>query len=112
LDDVLRDTLQGAQRIAMEYSPRGEVPYVSYVDAGTVERVRACGVEVVSSADLLQHFLTWNDEDWMAHEEAVRTVIRAKDLAFQLIDASPESAPARDRTGSASAHRAQIQASG
>jgi Xaa-Pro aminopeptidase len=85
LDDLLRDTLPGAQRIAMEYSPRGEVPYVSYVDAGTVERVRACGVEVVSSADLLQHFLTWNEEDRAAHEEAVRTVIRAKDLAFQLI---------------------------
>ena len=85
LDDLLRDTLPGAQRIAMEYSPRGEVPCVSYVDAGTMERVRACGVEVVSSADLLQHFLTWNEEDRMAHEEAVRTVIRAKDLAFQLI---------------------------
>jgi Xaa-Pro aminopeptidase len=85
LDDLLRDTLQRAQRVAMEYSPRGEVPYVSCVDAGTVERVRACGVEVVSSADLLQHFLTWNAEDRVAHEEAVRAVIRAKDLAFQLI---------------------------
>jgi Xaa-Pro aminopeptidase len=86
LDDVLRETLHGAQRIAMEYSPRGEVPYVSYVDAGTVERVRACGVEVVSSADLLQHFLTWSEEDRAAHDEAVRAVVRAKDLAFQLID--------------------------
>ena len=86
LDDVLRETLRGAQRVAMEYSPRGEVPYVSYVDAGTIERVRACGVEVVSSADLLQHFLTWSAKDRAAHNEAVRGVIRAKDLAFQLID--------------------------
>jgi len=75
-------TAARAQRIAMEYSPRGEVPYVSYVDAGTVERVRACGVEVGSSADLLQHFLTWNEEDRMAHEEAVRTVMRAKTWRF------------------------------
>jgi Xaa-Pro aminopeptidase len=86
LDEVLRATLQGAQRVAMEYSPRGEVPYVSTVDAGTIERVRACGVEVVSSADLLQHFLTWSTEDRSAHDEAVRGVISAKDRAFQLID--------------------------
>jgi Xaa-Pro aminopeptidase len=86
LDEVLRKTLRGARYVAMEYSPRGEVPYVSTVDAGTIERVRACGVEVVSSADLLQHFLTWSQEDRAAHDEAVRGVIHAKDLAFQLID--------------------------
>jgi Xaa-Pro aminopeptidase len=86
LDDRLSETLAGARRIAMEYSPRGEVPYVSYVDGGTLERVRACGVEVVSSADLLQQFLTWTDADRAAHDEAVRGVVRAKDLAFQLVD--------------------------
>lgn len=86
LDEVLRETLKGAQRIAMEYSARGEVPYVSTVDAGTVERVRACGVEVMSSGDLLQHFLTWSVEDRSAHDDAVNSVIRAKDLAFQVID--------------------------
>lgn len=85
LDEVLHDTLRAAQRIAMEYSPHGEVPYVSYIDAGTIERVRACGVEVVSSADLLQHFLTWDEADRAAHDRAVQGVIQAKDLAFQLI---------------------------
>ncbi len=83
--DLLRQTLAGAHRVAMEYSPHGEVPYVSYVDAGTVERVRACGVEVVSSADLLQHFLTWDAADRTAHDQAVHGVIQAKNLAFQLI---------------------------
>jgi Xaa-Pro aminopeptidase len=86
LDDLLREILHGAQRIAMEYSPYGEVPYVSYVDAGTVERVRACGVEIASSADLLQYFLTWSEEDRSAHATAVAGVVHAKDLAFQLID--------------------------
>ena len=86
LDELVRQTLRRAQRIAMEYSPRGEVPYVSYVDAGTVERVRACGVEVVSSADLLQYFLRWDAADRSAHAAAVDGVIHAKDLAFQLID--------------------------
>ncbi len=86
LDERLRETLAGARRVAMEYSPNGEVPYASYVDGGTLERVRACGVEVVSSADLLQEFLTWDAADRQAHDVAVQGVMRAKDLAFALID--------------------------
>jgi Xaa-Pro aminopeptidase len=42
--------------LAMEYSPLARLPYVSRVDAGTVELVRASGIEVVSSADLAQRF--------------------------------------------------------
>lgn len=85
LDSVLRDTLKGAGKIAMEYSPLGELPMVSYVDAGTLERVRACGVEVVSSADLLQHLLAWTPEDLRAHETAVKGLVAAKDQGFDLI---------------------------
>lgn len=85
LDQALRETLAGVRRIAMEVSPRGQVPYVSYVDAGTVERVRECGVGIVSSADLLQFFATWSAEDRQAHLKAVAGVIRAKDVGFQLI---------------------------
>jgi Xaa-Pro aminopeptidase len=86
LDAALRDTLRGAKRVAMEYSPRGDVPYVGTVDAGTLERVRECGVEVVSSADLLQHFFLWDEEDRRAHLRAVDALIGAKDVAFKLVD--------------------------
>lgn len=86
MDAQLRAMLKDAKRIAMEFSPFGEVPYVSFVDAGTVQRINSYGVEVVSSADLLQHFLTWDDADRVAHERAVQGVVAAKDLAFQLID--------------------------
>lgn len=48
--------LFGAKRIAMDYSPNCAIPYVSRVDAGTVEMVRSLGVEVVSAADLIQRF--------------------------------------------------------
>jgi Xaa-Pro aminopeptidase len=48
--------LKGARRIAMDYSPGCAIPYVSRVDAGTVEMVRATGVEIVSAADLIQRF--------------------------------------------------------
>ena len=86
LDAALGQTLAGAARIAMEISPRGAVPYVSYVDAGTVERVRECGVEVVSSGDLLQGFFVWDEADREAHLRAVAGVIRAKDAGFRLMD--------------------------
>ncbi len=86
LDTALATILAGQQKIAMEYSPRGSVPYVSRVDAGTLERVREHGVEIVSSADMLQGWLTWDEADEAEHDRAVTGVIRAKDAAFALID--------------------------
>ncbi len=52
----LSTILGDARRVAMNYSPRGAIPYVSRVDAGTVELVRSLGVEIVSAADLIQEF--------------------------------------------------------
>ncbi|MHB8383250.1 MAG: M24 family metallopeptidase [Candidatus Binataceae bacterium] len=52
----LSTVLSGARRVAMNYSPRGAIPYVSRVDAGTAELVRSLGVEIVSAADLIQEF--------------------------------------------------------
>ncbi len=86
LDSALASVLKGMKKIAMEYSPRGAVPYVSRVDAGTLERIREHHVEIVSSADLLQQWLTWTNEDEQLHDQAVKSVIRAKDAAFALID--------------------------
>ncbi len=53
---ALGEVLAGARRIAMNYSPGAAIPYVSRVDAGTLELVRRYGVEVVSAADLIQRF--------------------------------------------------------
>jgi Xaa-Pro dipeptidase len=53
---ALGGVLAGARRIAMNYSPGAAIPYVSRVDAGTIELVRGFGVEVVSAADLIQRF--------------------------------------------------------
>ncbi len=54
LEAGLGSLLSGLRRVAMEYSPKCAIPYVSRVDAGTVELVRGHGVEVVTSADLIQ----------------------------------------------------------
>jgi Xaa-Pro dipeptidase len=78
--------VSGAKRVAMEYSPRNANPYVSRVDAGTVELVRSCGVEVVSSGDLVQQFeATWDDEQIAMHLEAARHTDSAYSKAWRLI---------------------------
>jgi Xaa-Pro aminopeptidase len=76
----------GARRVAMEYVPRNANPYVSRVDAGTVELVRSCGAEVVSSGDLVQMFeATWSDEQWAMHLEAAQHTRSAYDVAWRFI---------------------------
>jgi Xaa-Pro aminopeptidase len=63
LEEELKELLSSAKKVAMEYSPRCAIPYVSTVDAGTVELVRGTGVEIVSSANLIQYFeARWDDE--------------------------------------------------
>src|SRR5439155_22383425 len=49
-------TKESKRRLAMQYSPMNDIPYISRVDAGTVELVRAFGVEPVTSAELVQKF--------------------------------------------------------
>jgi len=56
LEAEVGKVLKGAKRVAMEYSPRNAIPYISRVDAGTVDLIRSFGVEVVSSGDFLAHF--------------------------------------------------------
>ncbi|MFC4454423.1 Xaa-Pro peptidase family protein [Deinococcus sonorensis] len=84
LDAHLKALLDG-RRAALEYSPGGAVPYVSRVDAGTLERLRAAGLTPESSADLLQGFQVWDDADLEAHRRAVAVLMQAKDDAFQLM---------------------------
>ncbi len=80
---ALRGMLRGAQRIAMNYSPQCAIPYVSRVDAGTVEMVRALGVEVVSAADLIQLFEARLEPAQLeSHRRAVAVVRRVVDETF------------------------------
>ena len=68
---ALRKVLGGARRIAMDYSPECAIPYVSRVDAGTVEMIRSMGVEVISAADLIQQFeATLTDSQMASHHRA------------------------------------------
>lgn len=82
LDEELRQALAGARTVAMDYSPRGDNPYVGSVDAGTVERVRSLGVDVVSAGDVAQVMQVWTEEQLEQHLRAADVVLRAKDAAF------------------------------
>ena len=73
LEQKLELLLDGAITVAMQYSPRNAIMYVSMVDAGTVELVRSFGKQVVSSADLVSLFQAVLTEDQIAtHFEAQR----------------------------------------
>lgn len=72
----LRAALTNCGTVAMEYSPMGELPAVSCVDAGTIELVRSLGCTVVSAADLAQRFTAvlteWQIEENRRTAQALR----------------------------------------
>lgn len=78
--------LQNCSRVAMQYSPECAIPYISLVDAGTIEIVRGHVKEIVSSADLVQDFeARWTDEQLETHLEAGKRVDAIRREAFDLI---------------------------
>jgi Xaa-Pro aminopeptidase len=86
LEAGLRGLLSGLRRVAMEYSPECAIPYVARVDAGTIELVKKCGVDVVSSGDLVQRFAAvWDDRAIETHQQASEKLYRIKDRAFDEI---------------------------
>ena len=86
LEAGIGNLVAGKRRVAMEYAPRVSNPYVSKVDAGTLEVVRGFGVVIVSSGDLIQLFeATWDDDQWRMHREAEACTTSAYELAWELI---------------------------
>lgn len=80
---ILARLLAGSPRVAMQYSPLNAVPYVSRVDAGTIELIRSYGAEVVSSADLIQIFeARWTDRQLESHQFAAAALRRIVDETF------------------------------
>lgn len=78
--------LADVRNVAMEYSPHAAIPYISRVDAGTLEWIRSFGVEVHTSADLAQRVeARLTEEQADGHQAAARLVLTAKDEAFTWI---------------------------
>lgn len=97
MQSLLKDLLQPGMRIAMEYSPMNAIPYMSRVDAGTLELVRSCDVEVVSSANLAQYFVAQlSTEQVESHRAAGSLLIAAKDALFAQLGISLRTGVALD----------------
>jgi Xaa-Pro aminopeptidase len=88
LNENLRDALStanapGSPRVAMQYSPENSIPYISRVDAGTIELVRSLGAQPVTSADLVQLFeAVWTDEQYRSHVTAANNIHNIIQEAF------------------------------
>lgn len=68
---ALPQLVAGCRAIAAQYSPYNELPAVSRLDAGTAELLRAAGISLASSADLVQAFAaTWSAEQLESHRRA------------------------------------------
>ena len=75
LEDGLRTMLEPYKKLAMQYSPRNAIMYVSLVDAGTIEVLREMGKTIVSSADLVSRFeAVLTPEQIASHYEAQRHI--------------------------------------
>jgi Xaa-Pro aminopeptidase len=86
LEEGLKQLLSGAKKVAMEYSPRCAIPYVSTVDGGVIELIRWSGVEVVSSANLIQYFeARWDEEQFKDSIETANHLRQIVDKSFEFI---------------------------
>jgi Xaa-Pro aminopeptidase len=84
LRNNLTKILRHAKRVAMQYSPKNEIPYVAMVDAGTIELVRSSGAKVVSSADLVQKYeACWSPAQLESHLAAGAAIDHIVREAFQ-----------------------------
>ena len=92
LESLVGQTIKNLKKIAMEYSPRNAVPYISKVDGGTIDLVRSFGVEVVSSGDLLQEFTSvWDEYKLKTHLAAADVLNQTVDKVWEYISQSLKS---------------------
>ena len=88
LDTQLTALLTGMKRIAMGYSRDCAIPYVSRIDAGTMDLLRGRGIDVESSGDPVQRFeAVWDADALATHRDASERLYRVKDRTFELIAA-------------------------
>jgi Xaa-Pro dipeptidase len=88
LEQGVEALIGGSKVVAMEYSPECAIPYLSRVDAGTVDFVRRLGSRVVSSGNLVQRFeAAWDEAAIATHRAASEKLYRIKDRTFEYVGA-------------------------
>lgn len=82
----LKASLSGIKKVAMEYSPLNAIPYISRVDAGTIEQIKSLGVEIVSSADLISMYnALWTKEQFSENKPVADALNEIVYKAFDFI---------------------------
>ena len=80
----LHGLLEGLSPVATEYAARAGNPYISRIDAGTLELVQESGCQIVSSGALVQRFeATWSEDQWQMHRAAEAITTSAFEVAWQ-----------------------------
>lgn len=73
------------QRLAVDYSPSGDVPYLDCIPAGLVEFLRHAGTDLMPSIELVTRFLSaWTAEDRASHERAAKIIAEIAQVAMRL----------------------------
>jgi len=86
LVNKLGQILSKSKTILMEYSPEGNNPYVSYLDAGTYELIKSLKVKIESSQEIVQFVLArWSERGYQLHKEAAGLLLRIKDKALDYV---------------------------
>ena len=76
-------------RIACQYSPGGNVPTISSMDAGLIEYLKTFEIELISSADLMQFFgAVLTESQIESHRKAGEAIHRILDQTFFWIRSS------------------------
>lgn len=89
LEKCVSSITAGKAKIAMEYSPGNALPVISKVDAGTMELIRKSGVEVVSSANVLQHYTSvWSEKQLQGHLVAAAVLNEIAERTWRFIELS------------------------
>lgn len=86
LEQYVKSLLTPQTSIVMEYSPKNAVPAVSKVDAGTMDLIRSFGVDVLSSAEIMQHYTSvWDESQLKLHLEAAKVLDDTAQKTWQMI---------------------------
>ena len=82
----LKSHLPQQGKVAMEYSPMGVLPRVTKIDGGTLELIKSLGVEVVTSANLIQYATQrWSNKELNSHLKASEILTSTVKEAFNFI---------------------------
>lgn len=86
LYEILKKVLPSGKKIALDYSKNCNIPYISYLDAGTYEVLKSIKIKIFSSKNLVQRFeARISEEGYKLHKEAQSKIDKILKETFEFI---------------------------